>query len=110
MRSKAPREEGEGWPERAIISPPLLAWALRPAPEGKPSGVSQASIHLIVVRFGARHGPSECICLVGNDGLPSGNNHQQAWRVFFKKKNFGGAWVAQSVKHPTSARSRSCGP
>ena len=27
-----------------------------------------------------------------------------------KKITLGGAWVAQSVKHPTSARARSCGP
>ena len=29
---------------------------------------------------------------------------------FFKNKEQRGAWVAQSVKRPTSARSRSCGP
>ena len=32
------------------------------------------------------------------------------WSVLFKKHSGRGAWVAQSVKRPTSARSRSRGP
>ena len=67
------------------------------------------SLHL----FERCHSNSDALCSLSTNQLPStliAHKGRPAWPWLFKSPFHGGAWVAQSVKRPTSARTRSRGP